>query len=113
MSRALGDVLAHKQAGLTAMPDTKTIDLTNMLKDNSDVAVLVCTDGVWEFLESPQAFKVVAAEAEKNPEAQVNRLALRSWDLWLKDSNGEVCDDITAVCLHLHPALKLEPQKES
>jgi serine/threonine protein phosphatase PrpC len=109
MSRALGDVCGHKLAGLTAVPDTRTVDLKPLLKDFEEVAVLVCTDGVWEFIEGDEAFKSVAEEQSRDADSIVNRLALKSWDRWMADSANEISDDITAVCCHLHMALATKP----
>merc|ERR1719375_1850176 len=55
MSRALGDVTAHHKAGLTAEPDIKQIPV----KDIETALVVICTDGVWEFIESPEAVSIL------------------------------------------------------
>lgn len=104
MSRALGDILAHSEAGLSSMPDVKTVDLNPLLSANDEVTLVICTDGVWEFIESAEAFRIIAANHDGDAGAICQRLALRSWELWIQDSGGEVCDDITVVCLHLHEA---------
>ena len=43
---------ASDTAGLTAMPDVKTVKITGNHK-----RLLVCTDGVWEFIENDEAPK--------------------------------------------------------
>uniref|UniRef100_A0A7S2KFB2 PPM-type phosphatase domain-containing protein n=1 Tax=Zooxanthella nutricula TaxID=1333877 RepID=A0A7S2KFB2_9DINO len=104
MSRALGDVIAHEQAGLTAVPDVRTVDLGQAFEGGmySEVLLVVCTDGVWEFIESQQVAEMaLEAVSIGGPNASVNRLATEAWDQWMTDSHGEVCDDITAVCLRL------------
>lgn len=102
MSRALGDCWAHRDAGLSAVPDTRTVDLKALLDNHEEVTLLVCTDGVWEFLEGKDAFGLISQMTD--PDKIVNRLALRSWELWMEDSGNEICDDITAVCIQLHKA---------
>lgn len=95
MSRALGDVVAHKTAGLTQEPDIKTVDV----KDSHDF-VLLCTDGVWEFIESNEAVDMVTTFGRSKCQEAVEKLASESWDRWMKDSDGEVADDITAVVVY-------------
>merc|ERR1712072_119510 len=96
MSRALGDCIAH-QAGVSASPEVMTIQL-DVLRTNSSngekLMLLVCSDGVWEFIESKDAADVVA---KLDLQAAAEKLAVMSRDLWLKDSGGEVTDDITAI----------------
>lgn len=109
MSRAMGDVAAHKECGLTAVPDTKTVDLRPLLAEDAEVDLLVCTDGVWEFIESAEAFHIAEQVSHGGAKAVVNRLALESWDRWRADSQGEVCDDITAVYVQLHTLMAPTP----
>merc|ERR1712176_556333 len=44
MSRALGDVTAHKEAGLTAEPDINVIDLKTFAADSDLVVMLLYSD---------------------------------------------------------------------
>lgn len=104
MSRAIGDVCAHKLAGLTATPDTRTVDLKPLLKDNAKASLLVCSDGVWEFMTTEQAFECLPTQGDQNPNKMVNKLCGESWAAWLQATDNEVSDDITAVCLQLHRA---------
>jgi len=96
MSRALGDTLAHKAAGLTALPDVVRINVDKTKMS----AVLLCTDGVWEFIDSQEAAKLVDSHGDKSMEA-AEHLAQESWDRWMTDSNGEISDDITAVVFRI------------
>jgi len=97
MSRALGDTLAHKTAGLTAEPDVERV-----LIDKAKMsAVLLCTDGVWEFIDSEEAVKIVASHGEHKSMEAAENLAQESWDRWMNDSNGEISDDITALVFRL------------
>lgn len=97
MSRALGDLIAQKEAGLTAEPELQTVevDVTAGLK------MLVCSDGVWEFIENEMARKLILElEAGDNHKA-CTALAEESYDRWMKDSDGEISDDITAILVDL------------
>lgn len=104
MSRALGDVVAHKEAGLTAMPDIKVVQL----KDHTKIDALIlflCSDGVWEFLESPDAVTETFHEKHKgNLMTGVKSLAKKSYDSWMADSDNEISDDITAVVITIPTA---------
>lgn len=99
MSRALGDVIAHKEAGLTAEPDVCVIDLKAEREKYAKLMLLICTDGVWEFILSQEAINM----AQKFTDCQqaVDRLMKESWDRWMKDSDNEITDDITAVMVYL------------
>lgn len=99
MSRALGDVVAHKEAGLTAEPDVITIDLTAEKARNPALTLLLCTDGVWEFIESAEAVKLV--NEKDSPDQAAEALAKEGWDRWMKDSENEISDDITVICMRL------------
>lgn len=108
MSRALGDVVAHKEAGLTAMPDTTTIDLKPMREKFKGLVLLACTDGVWEFIENQEALKLVTEKNKEEkgssrPKEQIaaGELAKESYDRWMKDSDNEISDDITVVWTQL------------
>jgi len=91
MSRALGDTVAHK-AGVTAEPEIAKIPLTG-----SEVALIVCTDGVWEFVQSSEAVQLVSKYGKDRAQDAAEELAKTSWDKWIEDSDGEVSDDITAI----------------
>jgi serine/threonine protein phosphatase PrpC len=94
MSRALGDLVAHTSAGLTALPDVKRIDLKAAREQYDKMLLYICTDGVWEFIESSELEAIV-------PDQAVEKLAKESYDRWMKDSEGEVSDDITAILVKL------------
>jgi len=94
MSRALGDTMAHK-VGLSGVPDVERV----VINKDMDKMILLCTDGVWEFIDSPEAVKL--ALKEKGPATAAEQLAQLSWDRWLGDSEGEISDDITAMCIDL------------
>jgi serine/threonine protein phosphatase PrpC len=100
MSRALGDVIAHREAGLSAKPDTKTLDLSKY-REKGQLELLLCTDGVWEFIESSEALEIVGNFEKSNGQAAMTQLARESWDRWMRDSENEISDDITAMRIQL------------
>lgn len=100
MSRALGDVIGHKEAGLTAVPDVKEIDLSARRASGGTV-LLLCTDGVWEFIQSKEAMALVSEFDKAHSAEAMKKLAEESWDRWMKDSDHEISDDITGILVHL------------
>lgn len=97
MSRALGDCVAHKQAGLTAEPDIKEVDLADQEKPlggSGDRVLILCTDGVWEFIDDNEALKQAL-------EKGIGGLADEGYQRWLKDSDNEISDDITGIMVRL------------
>ena len=99
MSRAFGDTVAHREAGLCAVPDTQEY----VLNGEEEVGLLVCSDGVWEFLDAQAAATCVMGRlARGNVQSACEELSKRSWNSWMEDSENEISDDITAcmVCLN-------------
>lgn len=103
MSRAIGDTVGHKEAGLSAVPDVKEIDMADVRRKNPKAVytLILCTDGVWEFIDSKEAAEKVTTE--KIQEA-TEALVKASWDKWMSDSEGEISDDITAIVARLPSA---------
>jgi len=99
MSRAIGDIVAHKEAGLTAVPDVQTFELKEGRSKGFNYLLLVCSDGVWEFIESQEAFSLI--KGFNGPAEQMKKLAEISWDRWMKDSDNEISDDITGMIVSL------------
>jgi len=104
MSRALGDLVAHSEAGLTAEPEITSINLKaerNKVPDQK-LVLLVATDGVWEFIESKEAVELLySKEAFTTPQKAVDKLTKTAYDRWMKDSDGEITDDISAILVHI------------
>ena len=96
MSRALGDLIGNHRAGVSAVPEIKH----QVLSGNE--WLLLCSDGVWEFLSSQEAADLIKDElqAEREMEA-AEKLCKTSWDRWIAEENGLVVDDITAVIARL------------
>lgn len=107
MSRALGDLVGHKRAGLSAEPDIAEIDLRSTpLGGTGDRVLLLCTDGVWEFIDNEQALQECLGAAAKAPPessatAGIKTVSKLGYDLWLKDSENELSDDITGIMVRL------------
>lgn len=93
MSRALGDIVAHKEAGLTAEPEINIVEL-KPLRSSSPLTLIIASDGVWEFIASDGK---CASESRKVDLKDVQKLAKESWDAWMKDSDSEISDDISVV----------------
>jgi serine/threonine protein phosphatase PrpC len=97
MSRALGDCVAHKQAGLSAEPDIREVDLADQEKPlggSGDRVLILCTDGVWEFIDDDEALKQAL-------EKGIGGLADEGYRRWLRDSDNEISDDITGIMVRL------------
>mmetsp|Transcript_29108 Transcript_29108/g.61852 ORF Transcript_29108/g.61852 Transcript_29108/m.61852 type:complete len:223 (+) Transcript_29108:1-669(+) len=63
--------------------------------------VLLCSDGVWEFLSSQDAVKIVGSYPKTEATDAADRLARVAWDRWIHHYGGEVVDDITVLVIHL------------
>ncbi len=63
--------------------------------------LLLCSDGVWEFISSQEAVKIASKFATGKAHMAAEELARVSWDRWMIEENGHVVDDITALVIHL------------
>mmetsp|Transcript_126264 Transcript_126264/g.232525 ORF Transcript_126264/g.232525 Transcript_126264/m.232525 type:complete len:461 (-) Transcript_126264:140-1522(-) len=121
MSRCLGDLLGHREAGLSCQPDISQHQLKQ-----EDLLLLICSDGVWEFVSPEEAvgcyreaIPAVHGAAFRGssrfnhwnratpPSAMglSERLARMSWDRWLKEVKTSV-DDITVVAVLLQESTR-------
>lgn len=98
MSRALGDLIAHSEAGLTAEPEVYTLDL----RETGEIMMLICSDGVWEFIENDESLTLVLESGGFGSKACAD-LAQQSYDRWMEDSSGEITDDISVIIAMLLP----------
>lgn len=106
MSRCLGDLWGHTNAGLTAEPEVTTVKLgpTNHL-------LLVCSDGVWEVVSPQEAVEIVCEHGPEDAMAGAEALARESRDRWIFHTEGQVVDDITVVVAFLSKhALNISPR---
>lgn len=97
MSRCLGDLLGHSDAGCSCIPEVgeRTVE-------PDDHILMLCSDGVWEFMLPQEAADILLpfgdpAQAQKGAE----KLAKEAWDRWIREEGGAVVDDITAVLIYL------------
>jgi serine/threonine protein phosphatase PrpC len=97
MSRCLGDLLGHQDAGCSAEPETSVVKIEPLHN-----ALLLCSDGVWEFIKPDEAVKIVMALPADQAQAAADKLAKEAWDRWIHEEGGHVVDDITVVLVHLN-----------
>jgi len=93
MSRAIGDCVAHT-VGVTHKPGIVRMPL-------QDHVVLCCSDGVWEFIQSAQACKMVSQFGGRDKVADAAHLLTKeSRNRWLKEEEY-LTDDISAIVIYL------------
>ena len=92
MSRSIGDVEA-KTVGVIPNPQIMEYTLTSKSK-----YLLVCSDGVWEFISNEDAMKIANKFYLKNdPMGLCRELTYKSTQIWLQE---DICiDDITVVAV--------------
>jgi len=99
MSRCIGDLLGHQDCGIIAEPEVGTREVTNQ-----DYVLLVCSDGVWEFINPMEAVNIVAQYSPAQAMQAAEKLAKEAWDRWIAEEGGAVVDDITVVLVYLNPS---------
>ena len=101
MARSIGDHLV-KSVGVIAEPVVTTFDI-DVAKDEM---IIMASDGVWEFIESEPACKILNTAAANNksnaPAAthEVTKLIETAAAKW-RQEEGDYRDDITAICIKL------------
>lgn len=98
MSRCLGDLLGHEEAGCSCVPEVSEIQLGPLSH-----VLLLCSDGVWEFITPEEAVSLVSEYPPAKAMDAANKLAKEAWDRWVHEEDGMVVDDITAIVVHLQP----------
>lgn len=104
MSRALGDLMGHADAGISAEPTVKVYDI-----QPQDHVLIICSDGVWEFLPYDEAVRIVADFPASKAMEAAGRLAKEGWERWVDAEGGSVVDDITALVVYLGNLEKAAP----
>jgi serine/threonine protein phosphatase PrpC len=99
MSRCLGDLLGHQDAGCSAEPDVSERVISPL-----DHILLLCSDGVWEFITAQEAVEIVGQYPQAKAADAANQLAKEAWDRWIREEGGAVVDDITVVLVYLNTA---------
>jgi len=97
MSRCIGDILGHRDCGIIAEPDVVDIPVTDDLR-----WLLLCSDGVWEFISPQEAVELIAGCEPKRAMGGAQKLAKEAWDRWIKQEGGAIVDDITVVMVALN-----------
>ena len=91
MSRSIGDRLAHK-VGVIDVPEIKEFDLGDM----DPLAVVVASDGVWEFMSNEEVRNVVMNYAySKDANNCAKKIVEKARLIW--QGTGYAIDDITCV----------------
>ncbi|CAK0896915.1 unnamed protein product [Prorocentrum cordatum] len=80
MSRCLGDLMGHSDCGLSCEPEVKVLELSA-----DDTALLICSDGVWEFITPDEAVGIVSEFEPAKAMAAAERLAKEAWDRWIRE----------------------------
>eukprot|EP01038_Epipyxis_sp_PR26KG_P007468 gene7468-10179_t len=91
MSRSIGD-FDVKKIGVIAEPEISTFN-----RNESDVYMIIATDGVWEFISSQEAVDIVDANIEKGVDFATRKLIEIASMKWAEDGYGSYRDDITAI----------------
>jgi len=94
MSRTIGDSVAHG-LGVSSEPQVTEIDVSE-----EDEFLLLCSDGVWEFITSEEAVELVGKHVQTHPKQAAEKLAQLAWTRWLKNED-EVVDDITVIVAYI------------
>eukprot|EP01056_Protomagalhaensia_sp_Gyna25_P006094 Protomagalhaensia_sp_Gyna_25__6093@NODE_97_length_5296_cov_22_579037_g74_i0_p1_GENE_NODE_97_length_5296_cov_22_579037_g74_i0NODE_97_length_5296_cov_22_579037_g74_i0_p1_ORF_typecomplete_len596_score114_25PP2C/PF00481_21/9_4e62PP2C_2/PF13672_6/5_4e21SpoIIE/PF07228_12/5_1e13_NODE_97_length_5296_cov_22_579037_g74_i015383325 len=95
MSRALGDLVAT-QAGVSSEPEISVWEIDQ----DRDVFIVLCSDGVWEFISSQESVELVAKHGRRSVQVAADTLARESWNKWIVEE-GDVVDDITVEVIYL------------
>ena len=100
MSRSIGD-LELRDWGCIPNPEMQHVTLkpTNAPKVDGDVFIIVASDGVWEFIDSDEACRIVEPMLKDATEA-CNKLVREAASRWAY-YEGTYRDDITAVVAFL------------
>jgi len=118
MSRSLGD-FGMRTVGVIPDPDIVHVELNPAPEDlPGDVCIIIASDGVWEFISSDEAVKLVMAGENASDGCQ--KLVLAAKQKW-EEEEGAYRDDITAVVAllplfnenDLDDLLLVEEQKDS
>jgi len=97
LSRCLGDLKGHECCGVIAEPEVTELQIAP-----NDHVVLLCSDGVWEFIRPDEAVRLVSEYSSSQAMVAAERLAKEAWDRWILEESSSVVDDITVVLVYLH-----------
>lgn len=91
ITRAFGDT-AFTNIGVISEPYIKEHRIIN-----DDEFVVICSDGVWEFIKNYEVAKVLEVNKSENA---ANVLAKLAWSRWIEETQ-DIVDDITVVIIPL------------
>jgi len=98
MSRALGDLVGYYGAGISATPEIRCVKLA----DHPGMDTLaICSDGVWEFITDEECAKLLSETPKGEEMHAAEAICKESWDRWMKEENGYIVDDITAIVVNI------------
>lgn len=92
ISRCLGNLGGHRHCGLNCEPEVLEYDLCSEAK-----MILLCSDGVWEFVTPADAVEIIARYPPSEAAAAADELAKVARNRWLEEERGSRIDDITIV----------------
>ena len=93
MSRSFGDKKA-KTCGVIPYPDIREYNLSN----NESKFMVLCSDGVWEFLSNEEVMEIGNQYyVQNNINGFCNELLKKSTEIWVKEEN--YMDDITILAV--------------
>jgi len=92
MTRSIGDTVGTS-AGVTSMPDVTTWKVEQDWR-----FLLMCSDGIWEFISSQAAVEIVARHPPSDAQKAAEELASQAWNHWIQEE-GNVVDDITVIVI--------------
>jgi len=90
MTRSIGDTVGST-AGISC-----EAEVTTLTRQPSWQFLLICSDGVWEFISSQEAVDIVARYPSSKAQEAAEALASEAWGRWIQEE-GNVVDDITVV----------------
>jgi len=67
----------------------------------SDRLLLICTDGVWDFIDSQEAVEIISSFLPDHSMQAAEELAYVAWERWIDNSGGLLVDDITTLVIRL------------
>lgn len=91
MTRSIGDTVGVT-AGVTSTPDVQALKVQKDWR-----FLLLCSDGIWEFITSQEAVDIIAKYPASDVQKAVDTLASEAWNRWINEE-GDVVDDITVIC---------------
>jgi serine/threonine protein phosphatase PrpC len=94
MSRSIGDLLS-RDLGIVSEPT-----ISERVVSEEDEFVLMCSDGVWEFISNEEAVELVGSLGRQSVAEAAEQLAKKAWTRWIHQE-GDVVDDITVMISYL------------